>query len=269
MKTIALTLFAAALGLAQSNSSATTTPSKDSAKASSTAQSKKPAQPSKASQNQKPPEQKAKAEPPLQSIPAGAKEVEPNLYRYTDSNGKTWNYRQTPFGISKSEETSVPASQAEPQPASQPNQATGEPVKVTDLGDSYRFEKQTPIRPFQLGSQKVGVDRRGESSYAWTADTQCRRQTRGESISGSSPFNFAALVLHSGFCRIVARSGPGAGAAASSSASQWARFSRSDAAALSTGNRSTPAAASGSGANSPHPARAHHSSYGLWRIVAQ
>lgn len=145
MKTIALTLFAAALGLAQNNSSATTTPSKDGAKAPSTAQSKKPAQPSKASQSQKPPEQKAKAEPPLQSIPAGAKEVEPNLYRYTDPNGKTWNYRQTPFGVSKSEETPVPASQAEPQPASQPNQAKGEPVTVTDLGDSYRFEKQTPF----------------------------------------------------------------------------------------------------------------------------
>ena len=44
----------------------------------------------------------------MTTIPAGAKLVEPNLYRYTDSNGKTWKYRQTPFGFSKWEETPLP-----------------------------------------------------------------------------------------------------------------------------------------------------------------
>jgi hypothetical protein len=75
----------------------------------------------------------------MQSIPPGATLVEPNLYRYTDSSGKTWNYRQTPFGISRWEETSAP------QPISQPAQAKSDPVVVTDLGDSYRFEKKTPF----------------------------------------------------------------------------------------------------------------------------
>jgi hypothetical protein len=141
MKIIALTLFAAALGLAQSDSSSTTP--KDTKKTEPTAQNKKAAQPAKPSNDAKANDQKpkAQAQPPLQTIPAGAKEVEPNLYRYTDSNGKTWNYRQTPFGVSRSEETP----QAEAQPSSQPNQAKGEPVAVTDLGDSYRFEKQTPF----------------------------------------------------------------------------------------------------------------------------
>ena len=74
-------------------------------------------------------------------IPAGAKLVEPNLYRYTDSDGKTWNYRQTPFGISKWEEKSSPAAQ----PAPESSQAKSVPVAVTDLGDSYRFEKKTPF----------------------------------------------------------------------------------------------------------------------------
>jgi hypothetical protein len=31
------------------------------------------------------------------ALPAGATEVEPNLYRYTDAQGKTWMYRRTPF----------------------------------------------------------------------------------------------------------------------------------------------------------------------------
>ncbi len=136
MKIITLTLFAAAVGMAQSQSStpAAATPagtaaaSKAAAKAPSNAPDKKPPQPSKPSPGQKTGEQ---------SIPAGAALVEPFLYRYTDSSGKTWMYRQTPFGVSKWEESSIPAPQA---PV-----AKSEPVVVTDLGDSVRFEKKTPF----------------------------------------------------------------------------------------------------------------------------
>lgn len=137
MKTIALTLFVAALGFAQSQPDASTPAKKDKAKTTapaqkSAAQNKKPAPPPAATPS---PEQRAKAETQTQPIPAGATLVEPNLYRYTDSSGKTWNYRQTPFGVSKWEETSAP----------QPTPVKNEPTVVTDLGDSYRFEKKTPF----------------------------------------------------------------------------------------------------------------------------
>jgi hypothetical protein len=152
MKTIALTLFAAALGLAQSSTSPATTPATTPAtpparrsaplvprpapKAATAAQSRKTAQPSKPPQGQK-----AKAPTPAPSIPPGATLLEPNLYRYTDSSGKTWNYRQTPFGITKWEETSAPAAHS----TAHPNPGKSEPVSVTDLGDSYRFQKKTPF----------------------------------------------------------------------------------------------------------------------------
>ncbi len=144
MKTIALTLFAAALGLAQS---ATSPPAARAAGAApktrpqigTTARNKK-APPSKPTQDQT-----AKAQSQAQSIPAGATQVEPNLYRYTDSNGKTWNYRQTPFGISKWEDTSSPAAEPASQPKQAPTQVKTDPVKVTELGDSYRFERKTPF----------------------------------------------------------------------------------------------------------------------------
>jgi hypothetical protein len=137
MKTIALTFFAAALGFAQSGTSTSTPPPPNTPKTAATATKKKPPQPAKPT-----PEQQAKAQrTQTQSIPAGAKLVEPNLYRFTDSDGKTWNYRQTPFGISKWEETSATAAQ----PAPESSQAKSVPVVVTDLGDSYRFEKKTPF----------------------------------------------------------------------------------------------------------------------------
>jgi hypothetical protein len=142
MKTITLTLFAAAIGLAQSSSSTSTTTvdqTKPAQTSKSSTQSKSTAQ--KPAQQVKPP---AKAEGPVTAVPAGAKLVEPNLYRYTDAGGKTWLYRQTPFGISKSEDTGVSGAEPAPQSAPQSN-AKGEAVAVTDLGDSYRFEKKTPF----------------------------------------------------------------------------------------------------------------------------
>jgi hypothetical protein len=152
MKTIALTVFAAALGIAQSQSSpSTSSPSTSStstqptpttkaatpaakapAKAPAKAQDKKPPQPSKPS-----PGKNANAQPPVLSIPAGAVEVEPYIYRFTDAGGKTWMYRETPFGISRWEEASTPGPQASP--------AKGDSVVVTDLGDSVRFEKKMPF----------------------------------------------------------------------------------------------------------------------------
>lgn len=130
MKTIALALFTAAFALAQSTAPDATSAPKGNAKAASISQNKKSA-----------PAQKAKAQGPDLSVPAGAKLVEPNHYRFTDSNGKTWNYRLTPFGVSKWEEPSGSASQ----PVNESAQSKREPIVVTDLGDSYKFERETPF----------------------------------------------------------------------------------------------------------------------------
>lgn len=76
------------------------------------------------------------------TIPAGAEQLAPQVYRAKDADGKTWIYRQTPFGISKMEDHSegsgLPVSAPDP---SKPK------IKVTarDLGDSVRFEQGTPM----------------------------------------------------------------------------------------------------------------------------
>lgn len=176
MKTIALTLFATALGLAQSQSGTTASAPKDAPAAAvrkPAAQNKKPAQPSKPS-----PDQKAKAQMQTQSIPAGATVVEPNLYRYTDSNGKTWNYRQTPFGISKWEESSAPAQQ--------PTPAKNEPVVVTDLGDSYRFEKKTPFGESSWVRKKSELT---DEERALTGDRQASSDSNRTSVDSKPAGN--------------------------------------------------------------------------------
>ncbi len=217
MKTLALTLFAAALGFAQSNppvgitelpkaktkaapsaapaaapgahnkpptgitqlppANAKTAPARTAPAASKTKPKPTPAAKSAS-------DRKAKAQSaPTMAIPAGAKLVEANLYRYTDSNGKTWNYRQTPFGISRWEETSTPGAQPAPRSEAAPSNQKSDPVAVTDLGDSYRFEKKTPFGHSSWIRKKSELTDE-EKTYTSSA---IERQGSGESISASSP----------------------------------------------------------------------------------
>jgi hypothetical protein len=71
----------------------------------------------------------------VQSIPNGATQAGSNLYRFTDTNGKTWLYSRTPFGLSKRED----------KPAKQSANYGPQLVTVTDLGDSVRFERKVPF----------------------------------------------------------------------------------------------------------------------------
>lgn len=82
-------------------------------------------------------------------IPAGAREVEPYTYAYTDAAGHQWMYRQTPFGVTKWQPSDVPPPRATPQ---------SNPVTVTDLGDSFRFERRTPF------AQNVWTKKKSELS---------------------------------------------------------------------------------------------------------
>jgi hypothetical protein len=91
-------------------------------------------------------------------VPADAQEIQPYLYRSTDAHGKKWLYRQTPFGLSKWEDKPVDAAAAAARAAE-----NSVPVKVTDLGDSYRFEKDTPF------GRTYWVRRKAELTEAETA----------------------------------------------------------------------------------------------------
>jgi hypothetical protein len=70
-------------------------------------------------------------------VPAGAVKVDEYFYRYTDSKGTVWMYRETPFGVQKWEDKATP-----PPVADTPN-----PVTTTDLGDKIKFERNTPFGP--------------------------------------------------------------------------------------------------------------------------
>ena len=66
----------------------------------------------------------------------GVKEAQPRNYDYTDAQGTKWSVRHTPFGVLKLKDSDMA-------PAAAPLQAN--PVTVTDLGDSIRFERNYPF----------------------------------------------------------------------------------------------------------------------------
>jgi hypothetical protein len=98
------------------------------------------------------------------SVPAGAIQVEPNLYRFTDAQGKTWLARRTPFGFSKWEDKPVP----------QPVIEDTNPALATDLGDSVRFERKNPFGVSRWVRKKTELT---ESERAWLARSLATGQT--------------------------------------------------------------------------------------------
>jgi hypothetical protein len=71
------------------------------------------------------------------AIPANAVKIDDRTYKVTEKDGKTWVYRRTPFGLSRLTEEQFLKQQA-PEEVKPQSQLT---VRVTDLGEEYRFER--------------------------------------------------------------------------------------------------------------------------------
>ena len=71
----------------------------------------------------------------VMTIPAGAVAAAPYLYRYTDSEGKVWFYRQTPFGVVRFPD----------QPVAAPKDPVPDGIRATEDGETIRFERPGPF----------------------------------------------------------------------------------------------------------------------------
>jgi hypothetical protein len=114
------------------------------------------------------------AEPPRSAlIPKEAIRVEPNLYRYVDAQGKTWFYRQLPFGVSKYEDKPQEPALAE-QPA----------VVLRDLGDSVEFQRKTPFGTARWVTKKTDLTE--EQKKALAAD-EAKRAAASKDTEKTDP----------------------------------------------------------------------------------
>jgi hypothetical protein len=94
---------------------------------------------------------------PAVTVPAGASETSPGVYKHTDSSGKNWTYRKTPFGVVRSADGAA-AEPAADTKANAPKRespfaggktapASAPVTKAVEDGDTVRFERSTPFGP--------------------------------------------------------------------------------------------------------------------------
>ena len=110
------------------------------------------------------------------TIPAGAVEVEPYTYRFTDAQGKKWIYRKTPFGISRAEEKAAADPKVEDSKKEENARLIDSTTAVED-GDAIRFERSGPFGVAKWQRKKTELN---EVEHAvWDRELQKRaaRQT--------------------------------------------------------------------------------------------
>jgi hypothetical protein len=88
-------------------------------------------------------------------IPSSAVPAAPYLFRYTDQYGKSWFYRQTPFGV-----VSYPE-----QPVAAPKDPEPDGIRATEDGEAVRFERLGPFGVYHWRRNKSELDA-GEQA-AW------------------------------------------------------------------------------------------------------
>jgi hypothetical protein len=94
--------------------------------------------------------------PPAElTLPAGAKQVEPGTYTFTDPQGKKWIYRKTPFGLARLEDKPAEASAA----------PSSDRTTAAEDGDTIRFERPGPFGTYRW--QKKKSELTDDEKAAW------------------------------------------------------------------------------------------------------
>ena len=82
------------------------------------------------------------------TIPDGAVQTAPYVYRYTDKDGKKWFYSETPFGVMRSPD----------EPKAAPPKAEPDGIRAFEDGDAVRFERLGPFGIYHWTKKKSELD---------------------------------------------------------------------------------------------------------------
>ena len=126
------------------------------------------------------------------SVPKGAVEVEPGVWKHTDTAGKSSLYRKTPFGVVKlepaketahTESSKTQAATADavtPSPFGDVKAAKDQNIKVVEQGDTLEFERPSPFGSYKWKTKKTELT--AEERSAWM---KARAQSTSVKTAGS------------------------------------------------------------------------------------
>lgn len=129
-------------------------------------------------------------------IPKDATQTSPGVYKQTSSDGKTYIFRKTPFGVVKSlekPEASAPKTEepaaATPKPGPTPTPfgdvKTSAPVqhlKIVDRGDVLEFERPSPFGSYKWKRKKDELNQ--VERDAWERTQKASATTAGPKATG-------------------------------------------------------------------------------------
>jgi hypothetical protein len=90
---------------------------------------------------------------PGQQIPVRAVQSADGSYHFTDSEGRQWIYRKTPFGISRWQDKPEDAAAL-----AADNDKRYEAVTATETGDTIHFERRGPFGTSRWDRKKADLD---------------------------------------------------------------------------------------------------------------
>lgn len=87
------------------------------------------------------------------SIPDGVREIQPNTYTFTDTQGQKWIYRKTPFGVSRLPDKPVTDTGAVPA-----DEQLAQATTAVDRGESILFTRPGPFGVYRWESRKTDLN---------------------------------------------------------------------------------------------------------------
>jgi len=130
-------------------------------------------------------------------VPKEARQTGPVEFKLTDRGGKNWVFRQTPFGIQKAEDkaqdaqsdagtaerqtgeaAAVKPGTTMPTPFGATRSRDAVPVRVTEDGDTLRFERQTPFGVQRWSKTKSELSE--QETQLWEAQRNSSNQNKSK-----------------------------------------------------------------------------------------
>lgn len=104
------------------------------------------------------------APPRAIEIPAGAVETHAGTWKHTDTAGRKWIYRKTPFGVARLEDKGGDAATPSRDAAVRAVPPAEAKVKAVEEGDTIRFEKPGPFGVYRWSRQASDLS---EAERGW------------------------------------------------------------------------------------------------------
>jgi hypothetical protein len=126
-------------------------------------------------------------DPMLDKLPAGAKMLSPGEWEYTDSQGKKWIYRRTPFTLAKLAAAENPETAGE----TESDRAILESTTAVETGDSIQFRRPGLFGMLKWTAKKSQLD--AFERRVWERE---QRKTAQPSSTTAAPTAAAATTIN-------------------------------------------------------------------------